>query len=155
MPCFAHPLTVFRNSPSVRVPLTRLRRTARFLYRKENVPFVRRTVLVFCTNQAIRRLNRRYRRTDRATDVLSFAFGDDDLLGEIYISPCRAAVQARHYRLTYPEEILRLFIHGFYHLLGYDHTTKTGRIKMEEMENTAFNKPFAPWNRTVLRSPSS
>jgi probable rRNA maturation factor len=142
MPSSVQPLKIFRHSPSIQAPITKLQRTARFLYKKEKVPLSRCTVLIFCTCPAIRRINKRYRSTDRATDVLSFAFGDDDLLGEIYLSPRRAAAQAKRYGLTYQVETVRLFIHGFYHLLGYDHKTKAGRKKMEKKEKTVFNKFF-------------
>jgi probable rRNA maturation factor len=135
------PLEIIRCSTFLLpVPADTLYRTARLLYKSENVPLLRRVIIIFCPDSAIRRLNAQYRGIDRATDVLSFAFGDDDLLGEIYISPCRAAVQAKRYGFTRQEEIVRLFIHGFYHLLGYDHTAESGRNKMEKKEKTAFNK---------------
>jgi len=93
--------------------------------------------VIFCSDHTIRRLNALYRHIDRATDVLSFTIGDQDMLGEIYISLQRAAVQARRYHVAYQEEILRLFIHGFYHLLGFDHEKKSDRQKMELKEKDA------------------
>jgi probable rRNA maturation factor len=79
-------------------------------------------------------LNRQYRKKDKATDVLSFPFGDDDLLGEIYISLQRAKIQARRYGVSYNDELKRLLIHGLLHLMGYDHIKRTDRALMEARE---------------------
>ncbi|MCS7196238.1 MAG: rRNA maturation RNase YbeY [Aquificaceae bacterium] len=72
-----------------------------------------------------RKLNREYRGKDKATDVLSFPFGeqagDYRLLGEIVLSLDTAERQARELGHGLEEEIKRLVVHGFVHLLGYDH----------------------------------
>jgi probable rRNA maturation factor len=133
---FPQPLVIFRRS-SCSVPANKLRHTAELLYRNEHVPFSRKIAVIFCSDIAIRKLNVRFRKIDSATDVLSFAFSDEDLLGEIYISPRRAAVQARRYGVSCSEEVLRLFIHGFYHLLGYDHKTERRFKEMEKKEKRA------------------
>ncbi len=84
--------------------------------------------LVLSDSGCLRRLNRRYRRIDRATDVISFALlegpqlpVDVPELGDVYISVPRARSQARQFRVTPQEEMARLIIHGVLHLLGYDH----------------------------------
>ncbi|MCS6998386.1 MAG: rRNA maturation RNase YbeY [Aquificaceae bacterium] len=72
-----------------------------------------------------RKLNREYRGKDKATDVLSFPFGEQAggyrLLGEIVLSLDTAERQARELGHGLEEEIKRLVVHGFVHLLGYDH----------------------------------
>ena len=90
--------------------------------------------VIFLSDYKIRKLNREHRNRDRATDVLSFPFNDDDFLGEIYISLQRASAQARRYRCSYTDEVNRLFVHGIFHLLGYDHTTGKERKAMEVQE---------------------
>jgi probable rRNA maturation factor len=77
---------------------------------------------------AMRTLNRRYRGKDRTTDVLSFPLREGrfscvqhNLLGDIVISIPAAARQARAAGETLLDEIDRLLVHGFLHLLGYDH----------------------------------
>jgi len=90
--------------------------------------------VVLCSDTVIRSLNRTYRRKDRPTDVLSFPFNDADLLGEIYISLPRCAVQARRYGLAFDQEVVRMFVHGMVHLLGYDHHSARDRIAMETVE---------------------
>jgi probable rRNA maturation factor len=134
------PLEIIRRFSSLTVPVKKLQRTSRLLYKNEHIPLTRSISVVFCSDSAIRKLNARYRHIDRATDVLSFTMGDNDLLGEICISLQRAAIQARRYRVTYQEEVVRLFIHGFYHLLGYDHKTDRGCKEMEKKEKKAFER---------------
>ncbi|MCS7263152.1 MAG: rRNA maturation RNase YbeY [Aquificaceae bacterium] len=81
--------------------------------------------LYLTDDQTIRRLNKEYRAKDEATDVLSFPFGEwageHYLLGEIVISVETAKRQAEETGCTLEEEIKRLVVHGFVHLLGYDH----------------------------------
>jgi probable rRNA maturation factor len=134
------PLYIIRHYPSLPVPVKKLQRIARFLYTSEHIPLSRSISVVFCSDHTIRKLNALYRHIDRITDVLSFTIGDEDLQGEIYISLQRAAIQARRYHVAYQEEVLRLFIHGYYHLLGFDHGKKSERRRMELKENTALQR---------------
>ena len=90
-------------------------------------------VTVVLTDDAvIRKLNRRYRGEDRATDVLSFALSEGeaaggktvgDPFGDVVISVPTARRQAREYGAALREELVRLAIHGTLHLCGYDHET--------------------------------
>jgi len=80
----------------------------------------------------IRALNRRYRRVDRVTDVLSFPSNLHSFLGDIVIARGVAGRQARragHSELT---EIRLLALHGLLHLLGYDHERDAGRMQRTE-----------------------
>jgi probable rRNA maturation factor len=104
------------------------------VYYGENVDKKRIVDLIFCTEQTIKRLNRDYRGKDNVTDVLSFSFDDSDYLGEIYICMSRAGEQRKEYGLTLDEEVQRLFIHGLFHLLGFDHETQEERLIMERYE---------------------
>lgn len=83
-------------------------------------------VSVYITDDyLIRELNKNYRGKDKATDVLSFIIdeyvGDYRLLGEIVISIDTARRQAKEMGHSLEDEIKRLLVHGFVHLLGYDH----------------------------------
>lgn len=75
----------------------------------------------------MRSLNRRYRRKDRSTDVLSFPSAPP-LLGDIAISVPYAGRQARRRHEPISREIDRLLVHGYLHLLGYDHETDRGEM---------------------------
>ena len=88
-------------------------------------------------NAYIHEINKTYRHIDRPTDVISFAFLDDNpkrdelfksgqmvVLGEIYISFEKAQEQALSYGHSLDRELKFLFVHGLLHLLGYDHMKK-------------------------------
>jgi len=95
---------------------------------KPPVPFS----VVFITDEAMRTYNRRYRGMDKTTDVLSFD-GDGDYLGDILISAETAYNQARKSpTLTFETNVHRLLLHGFLHLLGYDHETDAGQMRAIE-----------------------
>lgn len=88
--------------------------------------------LIIVDNKYIHELNRTYRKIDRETDVITFALEDEDslvlpskerILGDIYISIDKAKAQAEEYGHSLLRELSFLAVHGFYHLLGYDHMT--------------------------------
>ena len=94
----------------------------------ENVTFN----LIIVDNEYIHELNKNYRCIDRETDVITFALEDEDtivmpneerVLGDIYISIDRAKEQANEFGHSLLRELSFLAVHGFYHLLGYDHMT--------------------------------
>ena len=83
-------------------------------------------------------LNKTYRNIDKTTDVISFALNDNgslpgpvNVLGDIYISIPKMKEQAIEYNHSEKRELSFLTIHGFLHLLGYDHTK--GKKEEEEM----------------------
>jgi probable rRNA maturation factor len=88
----------------------------------------REVSVYFCGDGRMRTLNRRYRRQDRPTDVLSFPADGGALLGDIVISVPYAARQARRRRQPTNAELDRLLLHGYLHLLGYDHETDRGQM---------------------------
>ena len=87
--------------------------------------------LIIVDNEYIHELNKNYRGIDRETDVITFALEDEDSiivpeeegrnLGDIYISIDKARSQAEEYGHGLLRELSFLAVHGFYHLLGYDH----------------------------------
>ncbi len=86
--------------------------------------------VLFCADRRMRSLNRRYRGKDRSTDVLAFPAGDAGrgLLGDIVISVPFAAREARRRDEPAARELDRLLLHGFLHLMGYDHETDDGEM---------------------------
>jgi len=87
--------------------------------------------LVLAGDRALRKLNHRYRGKDKPTDVLSFP-GQEAGLGDIVISVDSAAANAKQLGRTLPQELDVLALHGFLHVLGYDHETDDGT--MERLE---------------------
>ncbi|MCA1292998.1 rRNA maturation RNase YbeY [Paenibacillus sp. alder61] len=112
--------------------------------------------LTFVNDEAIHELNREYRGIDRPTDVLSFAMNESleeeldivyeleegeeldelaDVLGDIVISVERAQAQSEEYGHSLEREIGFLVVHGFLHLLGYDHQdTASEKVMMDKQE---------------------
>src|SRR5258708_2436313 len=89
--------------------------------------------LVLAGDATLRRLNREYRRRDRPTDVLSFTgSGGREGLGDIVISVKTAERNARGEGRRLAPELDILALHGFLHLLGYDH--KTDDEAMDRLE---------------------
>ncbi|WP_246142918.1 rRNA maturation RNase YbeY [Pasteuria penetrans] len=102
-------------------------------------------VIVGMDDGGIRVLNRDFRRMDCSTDVLSFPQWDpceiDSLLppmplGDIVISIPRARQQAKLYGHSLGREFSFLAVHGFLHLIGFDHQTSEERIVMEREQRT-------------------
>lgn len=84
--------------------------------------------LVLAGDGLLRRLNREYRHKDKATDVLSFPGGGEAGLGDIVISVASAERNARRFGRSLPQELDVLALHGFLHVLGYDHETDRGEM---------------------------
>lgn len=87
--------------------------------------------LVFCDDPFIRALNHQWRQKDEATDVLSFPMESDELLGDLVLSVPTATRQAVR---DLPTELRVLLVHGFLHLLGYDHLEPDDAAEMREAE---------------------
>ena len=85
----------------------------------------------------IKELNKKYRKKDRATDVLSFE--DKETWGEIVICPSQVEKNARQAGSSFKKELLRVFVHGVLHLLGYDHIKEKDRKEMEKKEQYYLN----------------
>jgi metalloprotein, YbeY/UPF0054 family len=129
------PVTFFHACTGLSFPEKLLHACALQIYVKKKIPKKKRVTVVLCSDHAIKKLNTLFRSKPCPTDVLSFNYDEDDLLGEIYISLQRARIHARHYGVSYDSEIKRLFIHGMFHLLGFDHKTLPQKKRMETMES--------------------
>ncbi len=100
----------------------------------ENIEDGTEISITFVTNEAIHEINREYRHKDAPTDVISFALeeigegetpiiaeGMPRILGDVIISIDRTKEQAEEYGHSFERELGFLAVHGFLHLLGYDH----------------------------------
>jgi probable rRNA maturation factor len=114
-----------------------------FAAKKEEVEDDSEVSVTFVTNERIQEINREYRHKDQPTDVISFALeelGEDEVeivggqiprvLGDIIISIDRAKEQAEEYNHSFSRELGFLALHGFLHLLGYDHIEEMDEKKM-------------------------
>ncbi|MCU9592976.1 rRNA maturation RNase YbeY [Caldibacillus thermolactis] len=110
----------------------------------ENITEESELSLTFVTNEKIHQINKEYRGVDRPTDVISFALEESveeeieiigapsmpRILGDIIISIPKAKEQAMEYGHSFMRELGFLAVHGFLHLLGYDHGTKEEEKEM-------------------------
>lgn len=98
--------------------------------------------VITVNNKKIHEINKKYRKIDKPTDVISFALEDSKenftskirMLGDIYISYEKVKSQALEYNHSLVRELCFLAIHGLLHLLGYDHMKKEDEIRMFELQ---------------------
>ncbi|MDP3791993.1 MAG: rRNA maturation RNase YbeY [Candidatus Omnitrophota bacterium] len=88
--------------------------------------------IVFLSDKAIKPVNKKYKHSDRATDVLSFDLGE---CGQILISSDTALKNSKVFGTLFEEEIILYVIHGILHLFGYDDETAREKKKMSAKEN--------------------
>lgn len=88
--------------------------------------------IAFVDDAAMRALNKRFRRKDKTTDVLTFE-GEPPLLGEIVISLPQAKRQAADEAHSLATEVRYLIVHGVLHAMGYDHETDEGEMNALEL----------------------
>jgi probable rRNA maturation factor len=123
--------------------LEEIERLLNFAAAKENVEENSEVSVTFVSNERIHEINREYRDKDAPTDVISFAMeelgeGEMELigtglprvLGDIIVSIPKAEEQAKEYGHSFERELGFLCLHGFLHLLGYDHMEKVDEERM-------------------------
>lgn len=124
--------------PARGVDTSRVRRIARLALGRLGKGRGAGITVVFLDDAAIRRLNKRFKRHDRPTDVLAFPLGKAGgrgVLAEIYISIDRAIDQAGSFGAGRGEELARYVVHGLLHLYGYDDLTRRERARMSAEED--------------------
>ena len=105
--------------------------------------------IILTTPENIHKINKQYRNVDRETDVLSFPmyekleiddmvknqkFEHEDMLGDIVISIEKVKGQAIEYGHSFEREFAYMLVHGFYHLMGYDHIEEEDKKIMRPKE---------------------
>lgn len=122
---------------AVSAAVTLLEREGRAIFPKEAPELS----ILFTDDAAIRELNREWRGKDRATNVLSFpavplAPGDapGPLLGDLALASETIATEAREMGIGFDAHLTHLLVHGFLHLLGYDHVEEAEAEEMEGLE---------------------
>lgn len=102
----------------------------------------------------IQKINKEYRKIDKPTDVLSFPmfekdeitkminenYNMNDTLGDLIISIPRVKEQANEYGHSFERELAYMCVHGFYHLMGYDHIVDKDKVEMRAKEDEILNK---------------
>ena len=107
--------------------------------------------VVLTNPENIRTINKLKRNIDKETDVLSFPMFEKneiqdipnevlDILGDIVISIKKVEEQAKEYGHGFEREFSYMLVHGFYHLMGYDHMEEKDKIEMRKKEENILNK---------------
>ena len=107
--------------------------------------------VILTTPENIRVTNKTYRNIDKETDVLSFPMFEKDeiqalkgeypeALGDIMISISRVEEQAEEYGHSFERELSYMVVHGFYHIMGYDHMTEEEKSQMRKKEENILKK---------------
>lgn len=107
--------------------------------------------IVLTNPKNIKEMNKKYRNIDKETDVLSFPMfekseiknldiNNPDVLGDIVISIEQVKKQAQEYEHSFERELSYMIVHGFYHLLGYDHIADNDKNQMRQKEEKILEK---------------
>jgi len=108
--------------------------------------------IILTNPENIRKINNEFRNIDKETDVLSFPMFEKDeinnlensvveeVLGDIVISIQKVTQQAEEYGHSFEREFSYMLVHGFYHLMGYDHMEENEKQEMRKKEENILNK---------------
>ena len=110
--------------------------------------------IILTIPEKIQEINKRYRNVDKPTDVLSFPMFEKEeveiiqkngtsvpeILGDIIISIDQVKRQAEEYGHSIQRELAYMIVHGFYHIMGYDHVENEEKIKMRNKEEKVLEK---------------
>ena len=125
-------------------------------FEEEGLDNIKIYINIILTNpEEIKRINKGYRNIDKETDVLSFPMFQKeeieglikkkenivtDILGDVVISIPRVYEQAEEYNHSFERELSYMVVHGFYHLMGYDHMEEEEKKIMRQKEENVLQK---------------
>ena len=106
--------------------------------------------IILTNPENIQKTNKQYRNIDNATDVLSFPMfekeelenyvaNNEEVLGDIMISVDKVKEQAIEFGHSFDRELAYMIVHGFYHLMGYEHMVEEDKIQMRAKEEGVLN----------------
>lgn len=110
--------------------------------------------IIYTTPIDIQAYNKEYRNIDKATDVLSFPMFEKEeakklkkeksivteVLGDIIVNLSQVKMQADEYGHSFERELAYMLVHGFYHLMGYDHIQEEDKKEMREKEENVLSE---------------
>ena len=123
-------------------------------FEKEKIEKLNLYISITLTSpEEIKKINNQFRKINKETDVLSFPMyekaeiecfkkqGNEILqvLGDILISIPRVKQQAKEYEHSFERELSYMVVHGFYHIMGYDHIEESQKQEMREKEEAILN----------------
>ncbi len=125
--------------------VTKLKRISKIHLSRNKLAQIATYTLLITKNKEIKKLNHKYRKKNKPTDVLSFYLKKDEqiknkYLGDIVISIDKAKEQSIEKNVSLENELTLLLVHGYLHLLGYDHIIKSDAKKMFTLQDRIFKK---------------
>lgn len=90
---------------------------------------------IFCNDEYLLEINEEYLDHDTFTDIITFDYSEDEYISaEIYISIDRVKENAKHYDVSFEDELRRVMVHGVLHCCGYGDSTKESKVAMRALE---------------------
>ena len=137
-------VSVINQQGDVPVSTVQMVKVARCALRRLRIRSRGTFVIAFIGSRRMRALNKRFLRHDRVTDVLSFRYEGEPVVGEILIAPHRARAYAARHGIPYREELARYVVHGLLHWLGHEDETAAQQRRMRAMEDALLTKLKSP-----------
>ena len=92
---------------------------------------------ILTNDRILKEINVQFLKHNYDTDVISFNYGDESTIsGEVYVSIDRVKINAKNYKVSYNNELLRVIIHGVLHLCGYVDSTEVEKELMRRQEDS-------------------
>ncbi len=133
-----------------------IKRVVNECFETENLKDSNLYMSITLTNpEEIRKINKEHRNIDKSTDVLSFPMFEKeeiekivhnsknveaDILGDVVVSIEQVGIQAKEYGHSFERELSYMIVHGFYHLMGYDHMEEDDKKEMRQKEEAVLEK---------------
>jgi probable rRNA maturation factor len=96
---------------------------------------------IFCSDEYLHKINVEYLDHDTLTDIITFPYRQlPEVEGDIFISLDRIKENARQFDTSFENELLRVIIHGVYHLCGYGDKSEEEAVTMRSKENHALEQ---------------
>ena len=97
--------------------------------------------VIFCSDEYLRQMNRRYLQHDYYTDIITFDYTEDEMIsGDLFISIDTVKANAEEYKQTFEKELHRVMAHGALHLCGYNDATPQEQKAIREAEDKYLNE---------------
>ena len=132
-----------------------IKRVVETCYTEENMQNANISIsIILTTPENIKEINTKYRNIEKETDVLSFPMFEKEeikqmilnknnipeVLGDIIVSIEKVKEQSKEYGHSFERELAYMIVHGFYHLMGYDHIEEKDKIEMRPKEEKILEK---------------
>jgi len=96
--------------------------------------------IILTSKKELLKINKKYLKHSYHTDIVTFNYNENNVIsGDLFISLQQIKENSKTYNVTYEQELLRVIIHGVFHLLGYNDKTEKEKIVMRKKEDNALS----------------